>query len=147
MRRKIRHLKPRIRRSIRIKAKIVGKTDRLRLSIFRSNRYIYCQIVDDSKKKTVISAGEKELNLPKEKKLTKSEKAKMVGQLIAAKAKKEKIEKIDDYNFVVYTKELPVEGRANKAIIEILAEYFHIASSNIKIVSGYNSKRKTIEIE
>lgn len=94
MRRKTRHLKPRVKRSIRTKAKVVGKNDRPRLSVFRSNRYIYCQIVDDSKKKTIVSACDKELNLPKEKKLTKSEKAKMVGKLIATKAKKEKIEKI-----------------------------------------------------
>lgn len=87
-------MKPRTRRSIRIKAKIVGKTDRLRLSVFRSNRYIYGQIIDDSKKKTVVAAGEKELALPKEKRPTKLERARLIGQLIASKAKKEKIEKI-----------------------------------------------------
>lgn len=94
MRRKIRNLKPREKRKIRVKAKIVGKNDRFRLSVFRSNRYIFGQIIDDAGKKTIVAGSDKELNLPKEQKLTKVEKAKLVGQLIAAKAKKEKIGKI-----------------------------------------------------
>ena len=66
---------------------------------------------------------------------------------VKLRSKEEKIDKIDDYSFVVWTKESPVEGRANKAIIGILAEYFNIAPSNVRIVSGYNSKHKIIEIE
>ncbi|MDP2934302.1 MAG: DUF167 domain-containing protein [bacterium] len=66
---------------------------------------------------------------------------------VKLRSKEEKIEKIDDYNFVVYTKELPVEGKANESITGILAEYFNVAPMNVKIVSGHNSKRKIIEIE
>jgi uncharacterized protein YggU (UPF0235/DUF167 family) len=61
-------------------------------------------------------------------------------------AKEEKIEKIDDDNFVVWTKELPIESRANEAIIRVLADYFNVPKANISIISGFKSRRKTIEI-
>lgn len=62
------------------------------------------------------------------------------------KAKIERVEKIDNENFVVFVKEPPVKGRANKAIIKALAEYFKVPPVNVKIVSGYTSKQKVIEI-
>lgn len=58
----------------------------------------------------------------------------------------EKVEKISDTEFVVSVKEPPVRGLANKAIISALAGYFSVASSRIRIVSGYTSRQKTIEI-
>lgn len=61
-------------------------------------------------------------------------------------AKEEKVEKIDDSHFMVSIKEPPVEGRANKAIIRVLAEYFSILQSDIQIISGHTSKNKMIEI-
>jgi uncharacterized protein (TIGR00251 family) len=65
---------------------------------------------------------------------------------VKLRSKEEKIEKIDDDNFVVWIKELPVENRANEAIIGILSGYFNIPKANISIVSGRKSKHKTIEI-
>lgn len=68
---------------------------------------------------------------------------------ISVKAKpnsnEEKIEKLDNFSFVVSVKEPPVNGLANKAIIKVLREYFH--TSNVKIVSGYISRNKIIEID
>ncbi len=61
-------------------------------------------------------------------------------------AKEEKVEKLSDTEFVVSVKEPPVEGKANRAIINALAVYFGIASARIKIVSGYTSRQKVIEI-
>ena len=55
-----------------------------------------------------------------------------------------KVEKIDDLNFVVSVKDPPVQGRANRAIIKLLSEYFH--SPNVKIVLGHMSRQKVIEI-
>ena len=55
-----------------------------------------------------------------------------------------KIEKIDDLNFIVSVKDPPVQGRANRAIIKMLSEYYH--TPNIRIISGYISRNKTIEI-
>ena len=61
-------------------------------------------------------------------------------------AKEEKVEKLDESSFVVSVKEPPVQGKANRAIINALAMYFGIASARVKIVSGWSSRQKVIEI-
>jgi hypothetical protein len=61
-------------------------------------------------------------------------------------AREEKVEKIDENNYIVSVKEPPVKGRANDAIKNALAIYFKTSSSSVKIVSGYSSKNKIIEI-
>ena len=61
-------------------------------------------------------------------------------------AKAEKVEKIDQAHFVVSVKESPQKGRANQAIRNALAVYFTVASSRVKIISGYSSRNKVIEI-
>jgi len=61
-------------------------------------------------------------------------------------AREEKVEKIDDNNFVVSVKEKPEKGKANEAIRNALAVYFKIASARVKIVSGYSSRAKIVEI-
>jgi len=66
---------------------------------------------------------------------------------VKTRAKKSKIEKIGENNFIVSTKELPIEGKANKAIIESLAGYFNIKKSEIEIIRGHKSKEKIIEIK
>ena len=69
---------------------------------------------------------------------------------ISVKAKpssrEEKVEKIDETNFVVSVKEPPEKGKANDAIRNALAVYFKTGSSRVKIVSGYSSRNKIIEI-
>ena len=61
-------------------------------------------------------------------------------------SKEEKVERVDENNYVVSVKEPPIKGKANGAIKNALAIYFRIASSRIKIVSGYSSRNKIIEI-
>lgn len=61
-------------------------------------------------------------------------------------AKEDKVEKIDDSNYVVYVKERPVDGRANGAIIALLAEHFKTNRFFVEIVSGHKSKIKVIKI-
>ena len=61
-------------------------------------------------------------------------------------AREEKVEKIDDQNFVVSVVEPPEKGKANEAIRNALAVYFKIGSSRVKIFSGYSSRNKIIEI-
>lgn len=56
-----------------------------------------------------------------------------------------RVEKIDDLNFIVFVKDPPVQGLANRAIIKLLSEYFH--TSRVRIVSGYISRNKTVEIK
>jgi len=61
-------------------------------------------------------------------------------------AKKEKIEKVDQTHFVVFVKERPIKGQANKAVIKALADYFKISKSEVQISSGLTSHQKTIQI-
>ena len=62
-------------------------------------------------------------------------------------AKEEKIEKIDEINFIVAVKEPPKDGRANKAIARALALYFNVAPSCVNLVSGFSSKQKVFEVK
>jgi len=61
-------------------------------------------------------------------------------------AKNDKIEKIDEANYIVSVKEPPIGGRANVAVIKLLAEHFDISVSLIEIVSGFMARVKVIEI-
>ena len=69
---------------------------------------------------------------------------------ITVKAKpnsyEEKVEKISDAEFIVFVKEPPVKGLANKAIIHALADYFNVAQVRVRIVSGYTSRQKVVDI-
>lgn len=63
----------------------------IRLSVFRSNKYISAQIIDDGKGVTLFSVSEKEI---KGEKKTKTERAKNLGLLLAKKSKNKKIETV-----------------------------------------------------
>lgn len=84
------------RRKARIRAKISGTAERPRLTIFKSHRYMYAQIIDDTKGVTLVSCdsrGGKSVKGDHSKKGTMKpvEKAKEVGLEIAKKAKAAKI--------------------------------------------------------
>lgn len=68
----------RIRLKSKIRAKIFGTAERPRLSVFRSNNYVYAQVINDDKSETLVSASDMKLN-----KGTKTERAKIVGAEIA----------------------------------------------------------------
>ena len=61
-------------------------------------------------------------------------------------SREEKVEKIDDLNYVVSVKEPPIKGKANDAVRNALAVYFKTGSSYVRIVSGHTSRNKVIEI-
>lgn len=61
-------------------------------------------------------------------------------------AKIDKVEKIDEANFLVYIKEPPINGRANAALVKLLATHFDISPSLVEIISGYMARVKVIEI-
>jgi uncharacterized protein (TIGR00251 family) len=63
-----------------------------------------------------------------------------------AGAKKEQVERIDETHYRVRVKAPPVEGKANDAIRKALADYFDVAPSQVKMVSGKTSKQKIFEI-
>jgi large subunit ribosomal protein L18 len=57
------HLTGRARRKKRVRKKIFGAAERPRLTVFRSLRHIYAQIIDDTKGQTLVSASTKEKGL------------------------------------------------------------------------------------
>lgn len=89
----------RIRLKKKIRAKISGTKERPRLSIFRSNKFIYAQVIDDTTGNTLVQASD-----VKATKGTKTERAKEVGKMIAEVALKNKIDKVVfDRNGFKYT--------------------------------------------
>jgi large subunit ribosomal protein L18 len=78
----------------RIRTKIFGTAERPRLSVYRSNRHIYVQIIDDIQHKTLVamSTGDKDFNCDDLD--GKCEQAKRVGLILAEKAKTAGIEKV-----------------------------------------------------
>ena len=73
-----------------IRTKVNGTAEQPRLSVFRSNCQIYAQVIDDVNGKTLASAS----SLAIKDKITKTEKAKKVGALIAEAAKKAGVEQV-----------------------------------------------------
>lgn len=73
---------------MRIRKKINGTAERPRLSVFRSNESIYCQLIDDMKGHTIAAASSKGTTG------TKSERAMAVGKMIAEKAKENGVETV-----------------------------------------------------
>jgi large subunit ribosomal protein L18 len=71
----------------RIRKRITGTDQKPRLSIFRSNRHIYAQIINDEAGTTLLAASSLEKDILDKKNITKNEQAKLVGKLIAEKAK------------------------------------------------------------
>jgi len=65
---------------------------------------------------------------------------------VKTRAREEKIEQIDLETYNVWVTAAPVDNEANEAVIEIVADYFNIASSNVRIKSGMHGKHKFIEI-
>jgi large subunit ribosomal protein L18 len=82
----------RARRHRRVRRRIFGTAERPRLVVFRSNRGIEAQLVDDVEGKTLAAAGHNQLK--KTFKGTKSEQAAEVGKLLAANAQKAGIEAV-----------------------------------------------------
>ncbi|MBI2008911.1 DUF167 domain-containing protein [Candidatus Saccharibacteria bacterium] len=56
------------------------------------------------------------------------------------------VESAENRKLVVYVREAAVDGKANEAVIKILADHFDVAKTRIKIIRGFSSKTKTIEI-
>jgi large subunit ribosomal protein L18 len=78
------------RRKLRVRKKISGTKERPRLSVFRSNKYCYAQLIDDENQKTLVGVS---LNAIKDSHQGKDKKsgAYEVGKLLAQKAKEKKI--------------------------------------------------------
>ncbi|MBN2730480.1 MAG: 50S ribosomal protein L18 [Bacteroidales bacterium] len=78
---------------MRIRKVINGSAERPRMTVFRSSKEIYVQLIDDASGKTIVAASSRAKDIA-EQKLTKIEKAKLVGKFIANQAKEAGIETV-----------------------------------------------------
>ena len=86
----------------RIRKIVFGTKDQPRLTVFRSNKEIYAQVIDDTSSKTIVSASSKDKDL-KLKTSNKTEVSKIVGDSIGKKAIKAGIKKVSfDRNGYLY---------------------------------------------
>ncbi len=76
------------------KTKTPGTRARPRLSVYRSNKYIYAQLIDDEKGQVLLASSERQLNKGKFKKLTKTQRALVLGEELARKARRKKIKSV-----------------------------------------------------
>jgi len=90
----------RVRRHARVRAKIAGTAQRPRLAVYRSNRHIYAQLVDDDAARTLVSASDREVEgggrgtgQGTGQGTGKTAPAKAVGELLAERAKSAGIER------------------------------------------------------
>jgi large subunit ribosomal protein L18 len=79
----------RVRRHARVRTKVSGTATRPRLAVFRSNRFIYAQLIDDQGGKTLLAADSRN-----EKGKSARERAAAVGKIVAEEALKQKIETV-----------------------------------------------------
>jgi large subunit ribosomal protein L18 len=99
----------RIRRHVRVRRKIAGTAERPRLAVYRSNRHIYAQLVDDDAARTLIAASDRDVRAGGAEKAGGAKKAgaagkaggqgktapaKAVGELLAARAKAAGIDRV-----------------------------------------------------
>jgi large subunit ribosomal protein L18 len=76
-------------RKNRIRAKVEGNSERPRLAVFKSNKFIYAQVIDDTKGHTLASADSKKIKAN-----SQLEKAKKVGEAIAKASQDKGISKV-----------------------------------------------------
>lgn len=83
-----RRLSPRKRRHLRVRARVSGTPERPRLNVFRSNKHIYAQIIDDTRGHTLVAAStlEREVRERFPNPHPKVEEARVVGQVIGERA-------------------------------------------------------------
>ncbi len=77
-------------KKMRVRSKIVGDAKRPRLSVYKSSKYIYAQIIDDEKGVTIVAASD----LKTDAKLPKTKRSEDVGTVIAKLAQAQKITKV-----------------------------------------------------
>ena len=87
-------LERRTRIRLRIRKKVNGTTDIPRMAVYRSNKQIYVQVIDDLKGVTLLSASSKEKEIAAKAGIKKVEQAKLVGKLLAVKCKEKGIENV-----------------------------------------------------
>jgi large subunit ribosomal protein L18 len=84
----------RIRIKHRIRKRLSGNQEKPRMTVFRSNKQIYVQLVDDENGKTLVSVSSREKEIAAKSDINKTEQAKLVGKLAAEKSKEAGISEV-----------------------------------------------------
>lgn len=107
----------RLRRKKRIRKKVQGTPERPRLSVFRSAKHIYVQVIDDTMQRTLASASTMCTDLSPDGKVTKRDAAKKVGELVARRCLEKNIEQVvfDRNGFIYHGRILDLAEAARKA--------------------------------
>jgi large subunit ribosomal protein L18 len=82
------------RRKRRVRKKILGTPVRPRLSVFRSSKHIYAQVIDDTEGVTLASASSVDTDFEREEDDTKVDCARRVGEMLAERCKEESIQAV-----------------------------------------------------
>ncbi len=69
-----------------------------------------------------------------------------INVIVKPNSRKEAVEKLPDGSYRVSVKAPPQEGKANEAVVKLLADFFSVAKSKIRIVQGMSGRKKIIEI-
>lgn len=114
--------KRRVSRKYRVRKKISGTPERLRLTVFRSLNNIYAQLIDDTQGNTVLSVStiDKEAKEQIKPDMTKSKKSELVGSLLAQKALEKGIKnvKFDRNGYLYHGRIKTLAEAARKAGLE-----------------------------
>jgi hypothetical protein len=65
---------------------------------------------------------------------------------VVPKSSRNKVEKISEGDYKVWVTAPPVDGKANEAVIKLLAKHFSVSKSLVEIVGGKSAKTKIIDI-
>jgi len=71
---------------------------------------------------------------------------KIIQLKVQPRASREKVVKVSSEEYKVYTTKPALDGKANKAIIELLAEFLGVKRYNIKMIRGEKTRNKIVEI-
>ena len=120
-------LQGRARRKLRIRKKISGTGERPRLSVFRSAKHIYAQVIDDVTGKTLAHASTLSKELRGKTEGDKSAEAKAVGKLIAEICKAKKVDKVvfDRNGYMYHGRVIALADGAREGGLDFLAEIPH----------------------
>ena len=111
----------RVIRHARVRKKISGTPEMPRLCVYRSNKYIYAQVIDDTKGITLVQASSLDPALKGQlDEVDKSGEAKLVGKLVAERAKQAGVEKVvfDRGGYVYTGRVAALAAGAREAVLE-----------------------------
>ncbi len=69
-----------------------------------------------------------------------------ISARVSPKSAKPGIERLGESTYKIKVKAPPEKGKANKEVMEMIADYFHVPKSKVRILRGHTAQKKTIEI-